>query len=681
MSRRKFYFIGLFFVVIFAIVYALYTKREQILMSVIQKKIDKLEQTTHADLSIGKVRMDGFRKLTIDDLLCLTPAQDTLVTIHKVAFIYDFSNLLRLNANVESMDAEGVRIYYNDRDGKKRYSFLFGNGKLSSSEGRGNTSKIESFMNLYKKISSYFPASMHVSDVLAIGYRKGNLCRFSFPENTLKDGLLESQVIYRLSSPTGQYTEKSFVVTGNLSVSNEDPNAIRIYPTTPQSLPISIKKGDDYVSVGFDTMDIQFSTDKHCENWRGYLRMVPFTLSNERIASVPVRLDSLTFQYSMNMVMEPSLRIELDSSSLLSVNGFSFNPYLLYEGKDTTPCLRVEVHRDSFEAQSLFNSLPKDLFANLEGIQTKGKLSYRLLFDLDMSKIDSLSFSSSMAKSGFSVEKFGKTDFSSVNRPFTYQAFDHGEVDASFVVGEGNPDFARLDEISPYLKNAILYSEDGLFFCHKGFLETAMNAAIVKDIKEKRFVRGGSTISMQLVKNLWLSREKNLSRKLEEALIVWLVENNRLISKNRMYEIYLNIIEWGPHIYGVRQASHFYFSKEPSELTPEESIFMASIIPRPKKFMWFFDNNRDLKPFLAPYFDLLGDKLLRHGIITEEQRGNLGHNVNLTGAARVYLRSSVAKMGAAGVNGDVEDEAVLMESLDKPRIEDETISNRTGKKD
>ena len=98
-------------------------------------------------------------------------------------------------------------------------------------------------------------------------------------------------------------------------------------------------------------------------------------------------------------------------------------------------------------------------------------------------------------------------------------------------------------------------------------------------------------------------------------------------------------------------------------MTPEESIFMASIIPRPKKFMWFFDNNRDLKPFLAPYFDLLGDKLLRHGIITEEQRGNLGHNVNLTGAARVYLRSSVAKMGAAGENGDVEDEAVLMESL------------------
>ena len=107
---------------------------------------------------------------------------------------------------------------------------------------------------------------------------------------------------------------------------------------------------------------------------------------------------------------------------------------------------------------------------------------------------------------------------------------------------------------------------------------------------------------------------------------------------------------------------------------------MASIIPRPKKFMWFFDNDQELKPFLAPYFDLLGDKLLRHEIITEEQRENLGHSVKLTGAARVYLRSSVAKM-RSGDAVDAEDENVLLESLDKPREENETISNSTDKND
>ena len=96
--------------------------------------------------------------------------------------------------------------------------------------------------------------------------------------------------------------------------------------------------------------------------------------------------------------------------------------------------------------------------------------------------------------------------------------------------------------------------------------------------------------------------------------------------------------------------------------------------------MWFFDNDHELKPFLAPYFDLLGDKLLRHEIITEEQREKLGHSVKLTGASRVYLRSSVAKM-RSGDAVDTEDENVLLESLDKPREENETISNSTDKND
>lgn len=681
MSRKKFYFIGLFFVVIFAVAYSLFTKREQILMSVIQKHIVTLEQKTHADLSVGSAQMDGLRRLIISDVLLLTPTKDTLATVRKIKLSYNLSNLLRFSANVETLDVEGVRFFYNNPDGSKRYAFLLNSdADTASVEKSDHPSKIESFVHLYKEVLKYIPESMHLSDVLAIGYRNGKLCRLSFPENSLKNGLFDGQIIYRLSSADGRFTERSFVVTGDLNESDEGVSSLRIYPTTPQSLPISFRRDEDVFSFSFDTMDVCFATDKRCENWRGSFRFVPFSLTNERLASVPVCLDSMTFHYALNIMLEPSLRLELDSSSSLNVNGFHFNPYVLYEKKDTTPHLCVKLRRDSFEAQTLFDALPKGLFSNLEGMETSGKLSYRLLFDLDMSQIDSLKFSSSMDKCDFAIVRQGKTDFTSVNRPFTYNAYDHGEVDASFVVGETNPDFVHLDSISPYLRHAILYSEDGFFFSHKGFLETAMNAALVKDIKEHRFARGGSTISMQLVKNLWLSREKNLFRKMEEALIVWLVENNRLVSKSRMYEIYLNIIEWGPHIYGARQASHFYFSKEPSELTPEEAIFMASIIPRPKKFMWFFDNNRELKPFLAPYFDLLGDKLLKHSIITQDQREKLGHSVDLTGAARVYLRSSVANM-RSGDSADVEDEAALMESLDKPREDNETISNESDKKD
>ena len=204
-------------------------------------------------------------------------------------------------------------------------------------------------------------------------------------------------------------------------------------------------------------------------------------------------------------------------------------------------------------------------------------------------------------------------------------------------MSEENVNFRKLEDISPYLKSAVMFSEDGMFFHHKGFIDEAIRASIIKNIKEKRFARGGSTISMQLVKNLWLSKDKTASRKLEEALIVWMIENERLVSKERMLELYLNIIEWGPHIYGASQASHFYFNKDVDKLSLNEAIFMASIIPRPKKFHWYFDKERKLKPFLQDYYQLIGTKMLKRGVITERQLEKLEANVKISGHAIAYL--------------------------------------------
>ena len=152
---------------------------------------------------------------------------------------------------------------------------------------------------------------------------------------------------------------------------------------------------------------------------------------------------------------------------------------------------------------------------------------------------------------------------------------------------------------------------------------------------------------MQLIKNLWLNKEKTASRKLEEALIVWMIENERLISKERMFELYLNIIEWGPHVYGAAQASHFYFNKDVDKLTLNEAIFMASIIPRPKKFFWYFDKDRNLKPFLNDYYQLIGSKMLKHGIITERQFNKLESNVKISGHASAFLHNTLESLDIA----------------------------------
>jgi membrane peptidoglycan carboxypeptidase len=140
---------------------------------------------------------------------------------------------------------------------------------------------------------------------------------------------------------------------------------------------------------------------------------------------------------------------------------------------------------------------------------------------------------------------------------------------------------------------------------------------------------------MQLVKNVYLNREKTLARKVEEILIVWLIEHNKIVSKERMFEVYLNIIEWGRNVYGVNEASQYYFSKQPSNLSLGESIFLASIIPRPKISLSRFDHTGHLKPYMSGYFSLIGGLMSQKGYAPPDSTQTYGfYSVNLREALR-----------------------------------------------
>ena len=185
-----------------------------------------------------------------------------------------------------------------------------------------------------------------------------------------------------------------------------------------------------------------------------------------------------------------------------------------------------------------------------------------------------------------------------------------------------------------------MQSEDAGFFQHAGFIPSAIRESLIQDIKERRFARGGSTLSMQLVKNVFLSRKKTIARKLEEILIVWLIETNHLTPKERMFEVYLNIVEWGPLIYGAAEASHFYFKKEPADLTLSECIFLASIIPKPKHVRYCFDG-LELKPYYEEYFNVILNRMTDRGRITAEEAQNAGPgSVKITGPAVNMLKAS-----------------------------------------
>src|SRR5690606_36307100 len=192
------------------------------------------------------------------------------------------------------------------------------------------------------------------------------------------------------------------------------------------------------------------------------------------------------------------------------------------------------------------------------------------------------------------------------------------------IVGPENPNFIPLSQISPYLRNAILTTEDPSFFSHNGFVEEAIRTSIDTNYKEKAFKRGGSTISIQLVKNVFLSRNKTLVRKLEEILIVWLMESTQAVSKERMYEVYLNIIEWGRNFYANTEASRYYFNRHPSQLTLGESIYLASIVPRPKTGLYAFNYDGGLKSYLGRYFSYIGNIMSRRGLAPADSTGSYG---------------------------------------------------------
>ena len=139
-----------------------------------------------------------------------------------------------------------------------------------------------------------------------------------------------------------------------------------------------------------------------------------------------------------------------------------------------------------------------------------------------------------------------------------------------------------LSMISPYVMKAVIIAEDDKFWSHEGFDFEAMQKALEKDIKKKKFKAGGSTISQQLAKNLYLSPSKNPVRKLKEAILTWRIEKQ--LSKRRIMELYLNVAEWGDGIYGIEAAARKHYGKSAAGLTAREAATLAVVIPNPRRY-------------------------------------------------------------------------------------------------
>ncbi|MFH1277175.1 MAG: monofunctional biosynthetic peptidoglycan transglycosylase [Candidatus Eisenbacteria bacterium] len=164
------------------------------------------------------------------------------------------------------------------------------------------------------------------------------------------------------------------------------------------------------------------------------------------------------------------------------------------------------------------------------------------------------------------------------------------------------------ERISPHLVNAVIVSEDATFWTHSGFDFHEIRESINKNWKERRYARGASTITQQLAKNLYFGAERSLRRKFLEAFTAWRIERN--LSKKRILEIYLNVIEWGPGVYGADAASHRYFGVGAGDLTPRQAALLASAIPSPLKM-----NPGEPGPFLQERAAMTLERMKARGML------------------------------------------------------------------
>jgi len=140
----------------------------------------------------------------------------------------------------------------------------------------------------------------------------------------------------------------------------------------------------------------------------------------------------------------------------------------------------------------------------------------------------------------------------------------------------------KLSRISPCLQQAVVIAEDDKFWQHDGFDWEAMREAMRKNWEKRTLRYGGSTISQQLVKNLFLSPARSPIRKIREAILTWRLE--RALSKKRILEIYLNVVEWGEGVFGAEAAAGYYYGKTAASLAPPEAARMAAILPMPRRY-------------------------------------------------------------------------------------------------
>ncbi len=297
--------------------------------------------------------------------------------------------------------------------------------------------------------------------------------------------------------------------------------------------------------------------------------------------------------------------------------------------KGRKPRLVLDVQVGEVSCARALGAVPAALITHLkEEAVVKGRFAPTLHLALDLEQPRRLDFDLEGLPGGCQMETLGKYSPAYLATGFK-QEVREGVSRPGIFVGPGSDSYVPLRAIPEHTRAATWLTEDVKFFEHDGLAPHLIRRALKLNLEKGRYVYGGSTLSQQLVKNLFLTRDKTLGRKLEEALIVWKMEE--VLSKERILELYMNCIEFGPDVYGIGRASRHYFGKPPSKLTALEGAFLAALKPAPWQGAWFKKSGRSPGTgFWQERMDRIMKRIHRFGHISQEELDAFGPDYVVT---------------------------------------------------
>lgn len=385
----------------------------------------------------------------------------------------------------------------------------------------------------------------------------------------------------------------------------------------PSQLPVADLPIDP--ERGLLSVDVQVTRARDKVTAEGHASVRDVHVVHERLARDPVVLGaevdlSASADLSTREVVVQDFTVRPRVGERLSTVEVGVKGRLLYTPDPMTREYEVEMHMEAQPCQEVLDVMPRGLVRGLQEFKLGGETTLDLRAVVKMGDPDATVLEGGFETKGCTIKQVPEA-VEMLDGPFRHVVrMKSGQV-AQVPMTRGHARYASYDDMNPAIGAAVLSTEDGSFWKHKGYRPKAFFDSLRRNVELGTIRRGGSTLTMQAVKNVLLTHERTLSRKLQELFLTWVIETR--LTKRRILEIYLNVVEFGPGIYGVAHATDHYFGKRPDEITSLEAAFLATLLPRPieRHEMWC---RGELTAKHDKHIRRVHARMLRKGRITQE---------------------------------------------------------------